>query len=68
MLRLAGMLYLLIAPVLAGTAVLVGLAMPELGFLTLDGVGKLAGAGFAAGVPLSLGLAAYMNRRASRPA
>ena len=63
MLTLAAMLYLIIAPTLAGTLVLIGLLMPELGYVTLEGVGALAGAGAAAAAPMALILAWSLRRR-----
>lgn len=62
MLRLASMLYLLIAPTLAGSLIVVGLVVRSLNLYTLEGIGLLAGIGFVAGVPLAFVLAAYMRK------
>lgn len=66
MLILAAVLYLLIAPVLAGALVLIAVAAPSLGLMTLESIGMLAGAGFAAGVLLALIMAAVMKYRKPR--
>lgn len=60
--KLACILYLLVAPVLAGVAVLVGLSAPELGLATMDGVAMLGGAGLALGAPAAFIVAAMMPR------
>ncbi|MCI4665998.1 MAG: CTP synthetase [Neomegalonema sp.] len=53
MIRLALILYLLIAPTLAGILVLVALAAPQLGLDNMKGVGILGIGGLVAGLPLS---------------
>lgn len=60
-------LYLLTAPTLAGALVLIALSAPSLGFADLHGIGVMAGAGFAAGLPLAL-VFSWLMRRGSRPA
>ncbi|MEO1330308.1 MAG: hypothetical protein AAFW46_11650 [Pseudomonadota bacterium] len=60
--KLALILCLLTAPVLAGTAVLVGLAMPELGYDNLKGVTTLGLGGLAAGLPVAFVIAAIMPK------
>lgn len=60
--KLASVLYLLVAPVLAGVAVLVGLTVPELKMATMEGVALLGGAGLAAGIPAAFIVAAMMPR------
>ena len=62
MLKLAAVLYPMVATTLAGIAVLVGLAVPSLGLDSMDGMLLLGGAGLAAGVPISLILAAPIGR------
>ena len=62
MLTLAAALYLLIAPVLAGSLVLVGLTVPSLEMDTLQGIAILAGAGFVAGLPLAFIGASIIRR------
>lgn len=60
-------LYLLIAPTLAGSLVLIGLVVPSLGLDTLEGIGMLAAAGFSAGLPLAaIATVALRGRRAKR--
>ena len=60
-------MYLLAAPVIAGSLVLIGLAAPELGLDDIRGIGILAGAGFAVGLPVAVIAARIVRNRAKKP-
>ncbi len=64
--KLASILYLLVAPTLAGVLVLVGLSVPQLGLDDMQGVAALGGAGLVLGVPLSFVVAALLPKDRSR--
>lgn len=66
MLRLAAMLYPIVGTVLAGVGVAVALAAPSLGFATLEGIGLVAGIGFALGAPVSVLIAWPISRSGVR--
>lgn len=59
-------LYLLAAPVLAGSLVLIGLAVPELGLSDVQGIALLGGAGFVAGLPIAVIAARIIRRRTEK--
>lgn len=60
--KLASVLYLLVAPTLAGVAVLIGLTVPQLGLDDMQGVAILGVAGLIAGLPMSFLVAAMMPK------
>lgn len=62
MLRIAAILYPMIGTIFAGIGVAAALMVPSLGLLTLEGVGWLAAAGFALGVPGALLTALPLTR------
>ncbi len=60
--KLAAILYPMVATTVAGIAVLVGLAAPQLGLDNMDGMLLLGDAGLVAGVPISALLAAPLAK------
>lgn len=63
MLKLAAIIYLLVGPTLAGTAVLVALAAPELGLAGMKGVTTAGLGGLIAGIPVSFIVAGMLNKK-----
>lgn len=60
--KLAAILYPMVATTLAGIAVLVGLVAPQLGLDDMQGLLWLGLGGLAAGVPISVIVAAPLQR------
>ncbi len=63
MLKIAALLWIIIAPTTAGILVLISLTAPQLGLASIQTLGYVAVAGFLLAIPIAYGVAAMVTRR-----